>query len=151
MINILVMNKINLHKQAFPFSMSWRQKLKDLRLEKGLTQEKLADYLGMSYSNYGKIENGGVGLDIDKAIKLARLYNISMNELFSDEYPNLGKSASQPIVAEAKEKYRDRPIRLLLEVNPNHSDTDLPEFLANLQEMIAKYNTKAPNSPENDK
>ena len=57
-------------------------KLKELRLNVGLTQEELASKLGLSRVNYTRYENGKVNPDYETIIKLADFYDISLDELF---------------------------------------------------------------------
>lgn len=57
-------------------------KLKELRLNTGLTQEELASKLGLSRVNYTRYENGKVNPDYETIIKLADFYDISLDELF---------------------------------------------------------------------
>lgn len=57
-------------------------KLKELRLNMGLTQEELAAKLGLSRVNYTRYENGKVNPDYETIIKLADFYEVSLDELF---------------------------------------------------------------------
>ena len=57
-------------------------KLKELRLNMGLTQEELASKLGLSRVNYTRYENGKVNPDYETIIKLADFYDVSLDELF---------------------------------------------------------------------
>ncbi|MBQ3755124.1 MAG: helix-turn-helix transcriptional regulator [Clostridia bacterium] len=57
-------------------------KLKELRLNVGLTQEELAAKLGLSRVNYTRYENGKVRPDYETLVKLADFYDVSLDELF---------------------------------------------------------------------
>ncbi len=61
--------------------MNYYQRLKDIREDHDLTQRQVADVLGMEQSNYAKYENGKNMMGIDKYIKLAKFYNISLDYL----------------------------------------------------------------------
>ncbi len=61
--------------------MNLYQRLKDVREDADLTQKQVAEHLEMDQSNYAKYENGHNMMGIDKYIKLARLYNISLDYL----------------------------------------------------------------------
>ena len=61
-------------------------RLKKLRKEADLTQEKLAEKLNISVGNLGKIENGRAGLSIDLLIEMASFYKVSV------DYILLGKA-----------------------------------------------------------
>ena len=50
--------------------------IRDLRKEKGLTQQQLADYLGIDRSTYTYYESGHTKLKADVIVKLAHFYQI---------------------------------------------------------------------------
>ena len=50
-------------------------RLKDLREDHDLSQQKVADYLGMKQSQYSRYERGLRDVPTDVLIQLARLYN----------------------------------------------------------------------------
>ena len=52
-------------------------RLKDLREDHDLTQQKVADYLGMKQAQYSRYERGLRDLPTDILIRLAQLYNTS--------------------------------------------------------------------------
>ena len=57
------------------------EKLKELRVSAGLSQEKLAEKLMVSRQAVSKWENGEALPDMENMIALARLYNTSLDEL----------------------------------------------------------------------
>ena len=57
------------------------EKLKNLRIEHGLSQEKLAEQLMVSRQAVSKWEKGEALPDMENMIALAKLYNISLDEL----------------------------------------------------------------------
>ena len=57
-------------------------KIKALRKKKDLTQEKLADYLGVSFQAVSKWETGVASPDLAMIVPLARLLGCSTDELF---------------------------------------------------------------------
>ena len=61
--------------------MNYYQRLKDVREDNDKTQKEIAEYLKMDQSNYAKYENGKNMMGIDKYIKLAKYYNISIDYL----------------------------------------------------------------------
>ncbi len=67
------------------------QKIKSLRTEKGLSQEQIAQVIGVSRPTYTAIEAGKQKLDIEEAQKLAKLFGIGVDELLSGNVPNIGK------------------------------------------------------------
>ncbi|MBR7142583.1 MAG: helix-turn-helix transcriptional regulator [Clostridia bacterium] len=52
-------------------------RLKDLREDCDLTQQQVADYLGMKQSQYSRYERGLRDLPTDMLIRLAQLYKTS--------------------------------------------------------------------------
>lgn len=63
--------------------------LYQLRMNNGLSQQEVADMLQMSRVNYTNIENGKRNLTKDNALRLAKLFNVSVDTLFgqSDDLP----------------------------------------------------------------
>lgn len=56
-----------------------------LRKRKGLSQEELAEKLGISRQAVSKWERAESSPDVDNAIQLSRLYNVSLDELFGNK------------------------------------------------------------------
>ena len=57
-------------------------KIKKLRCEHGLTQEQLAELAGISFQAVSKWENNIALPDITLVPKLARIFSVSIDELF---------------------------------------------------------------------
>ncbi|MCI5650605.1 MAG: helix-turn-helix transcriptional regulator [Fusicatenibacter sp.] len=57
------------------------QRIEQLRLERGLTIRFVAAYLGCNRDVYARYEKGGRQIPVDLAIRLARLYDCSMDYL----------------------------------------------------------------------
>lgn len=64
--------------------MNMAEKLQLLRKNKGLSQEELADLIGVSRQAVGKWEAGKFYPDIDKLVQLGELYSISLDRLIKD-------------------------------------------------------------------
>lgn len=58
------------------------QRLKELRDEKGLTQEDLAEIVGVHQTYIGKIETGKANVSLLLMYKLTRALNITLYEFF---------------------------------------------------------------------
>lgn len=58
------------------------KKVRSLRLEKGWSQEELADKVGLHRTYIGSIERGEQNVSIDNIAKLAKTLSISIEELF---------------------------------------------------------------------
>lgn len=65
--------------------MQLGEKLYKLRESKNMSQEELAEKLGVSRQTISNWENDKVTLDVDKAQELCKLYDIDMNSLFDIE------------------------------------------------------------------
>ena len=70
--------------------------LKRLRKEGKLTQQQVAQVLGMHRSNYSKVENGERELSLEAIIKLADFFNMSVDRLVrrnpsTTNYPKLSQ------------------------------------------------------------
>lgn len=59
-----------------------RLKLKQLRVEHKLTQQQLGELLGYKNNSICQIENGKRNMSIEKVVELAKLFDISIDELF---------------------------------------------------------------------
>jgi len=58
------------------------RKVKNLRLEKGLSQEKLAEYVDMSREHISCIERGKHLVTIETLYKFAKYFDIDMKYFF---------------------------------------------------------------------
>jgi len=59
--------------------------IRNLRKERGLTQKKVADYLGIDRSTYAYYESGHTKLPVDLVVKLAHFYQIRYAALLGPE------------------------------------------------------------------
>ncbi len=57
------------------------KRLKELRKELNLSQEYVAETLGIKQQNYSRYENGDVTIPVDRLEKLALLYGTSIDYL----------------------------------------------------------------------
>lgn len=57
--------------------------VKHLRIEKNISQQNLADKIGVDRSTVSRIENGEIETTIDNAIKIANVLNVSLSDLVS--------------------------------------------------------------------
>ena len=59
--------------------MAKYNRIKDLREDCDKTQQELADYLGTSSQHYGKYDLGNAEIPFERAIMLAKYYNVSLD------------------------------------------------------------------------
>ncbi len=64
--------------------MIFNEKIRLLRKKNGLTQEKFAREIGVSRQSVYKWEDGQSYPEIDKIIKMKRLFSVSIDDLFDD-------------------------------------------------------------------
>ncbi|MBA4239810.1 MAG: hypothetical protein C0448_03735 [Sphingobacteriaceae bacterium] len=60
------------------------EKIRQLRVIRGLSQENVADEIHMSHGNYGKIERGEVDINSSKLIKLAKVLKVNVGDFFEE-------------------------------------------------------------------
>ena len=71
------------------------EKIKELRKEQDVTQEKLADYLNISYQAVSKWENGLALPDITLLPKLANFFGVTADELLGVTKPEQSQELTQ--------------------------------------------------------
>ena len=86
--------------------ISLADKLKELRKSKNVSQEKLAEYLGVSYQAVSKWENGVTSPDILLLPDIARYYGITVDELLQVEKIDADKYF-EDICINAERLFRD--------------------------------------------
>ena len=86
--------------------MEFHNKLYNLRKQKGLSQEELANRLNVSRQTISKWEVGDSTPDMEKLIAISDLFEISLDELVMDKVPaQMGETFSKSeTVSELKEK-----------------------------------------------
>lgn len=67
-------------------------KLKNLRLSKGLSVEKMGVKLGISRAFYWQIETGTRRLSYDMAVNISKVFNVKPDYLFYEDHINNKKN-----------------------------------------------------------
>lgn len=62
--------------------MSVNEKIRSIREAKGLTQEQVAEKLGICVNSYGDIERGDSDIKLSRLEKIAEVFEIRLSELF---------------------------------------------------------------------
>jgi transcriptional regulator with XRE-family HTH domain len=86
--------KINNHEERRGYIMKFREKINQIRKDKGLSQEELAEKLDVSRQAVAKWEAGLSYPDVDNLIALSSLFQISIDSMLKTEED--GCSAYQP-------------------------------------------------------
>lgn len=96
--------------------------LRELRKEKGITQEELASKLMVSNRSVSRWENGVNMPDFDLLLEISKLYEVGIDELLNGERKseNMDKTSEETMIKVAeytnldKEKYIKRMNRMLI-------------------------------------
>ncbi len=86
--------------------MSFADKLRLLRKERGLSQEEFAELIGVSRQAVGKWENDASYPEVETLIEISRKLNVSLDMLFSDETGFRPKDEERKIPMEFQGKIR---------------------------------------------
>lgn len=62
-----------------------RHRLIELRIKRGMTQQQVAEQAGLARSYYGFIENGIRNPTLGKALRIARVFGLSLEEVFPND------------------------------------------------------------------
>lgn len=76
------------------------ERIGNQRRKLGLTQQDIYDKMEISQNHYSRIENGHVGISIEKLIQLSNILNISIDYILTGKTPGNKKS-------DFEEKYND--------------------------------------------
>ena len=66
-------------------SLTTEEILRNLRRRAGLSQQQVAQALGIDRSAYTYLENGATELKLDRLLRLAKLYGVGVDELLPEE------------------------------------------------------------------
>ena len=83
--------------------MEFNEKIQELRKQKGLTQEELAESLFVSRTAVSKWESGAAVPEIDKIIAMSEIFGVSTDYLLKDE---LGNELPAPKEEISESKFR---------------------------------------------
>lgn len=84
--------------------MGFNNKLKELRKEKNISQEQLANELNISRQAISKWESGKAYPDIDNLILLRKIFGVSLDELIMEEEEKVEENNSKQELIESSEK-----------------------------------------------
>lgn len=119
--------------------MDFKDRLKELRLAKGLSQVALADALGVSKSIIGAYETGDRKPSYEAQEELADFFNVSIDYLRGKEDGSMYYLKPE-VAAKAQEIYEDSGARILLDAKRDLSSEDLDVVLNMIKALKAKEN-----------
>jgi transcriptional regulator with XRE-family HTH domain len=73
-------------------NMNIGEKVRQIRLVKGFSQENMADMLGVSTTAYGDIERNKTELTISRATEISKILSVSIVDLLDIERSNFNSS-----------------------------------------------------------
>lgn len=91
-------------------------KIRQLRLEKRLTQEQLSELCGISSSYIGIIERGDKKLSIETLVKIASILNSSIDYLLDDSLKEYRASTKKDVLEINVGKLTEDEIQLIIDV-----------------------------------
>lgn len=96
-------------------------RIKSLRTERGITQEALAEYIGISYQAISKWETGTTMPDISLLPKLAAFFGVRIDDLFEinreDELERINRILAHKKLTEESFSYAKRVLDSILKEN----------------------------------
>lgn len=100
-------------------------KLKDLRMQRNLTQSDIAKILGVSSRAIGLYENGERDIPTDFLVKLAKYFNCSTDYILGIEKPlEIAASTKNGIdLSDISQKDKEAILRII-EMAKNNTDND---------------------------
>lgn len=117
------------------------------RLEKGVSQEEVAQVLGIQQPAYCKLEQGKTSLTAENAFKLAEYYGKGVDELLRVEHPMLSmhdhsSNDYNVVLTQNQHGVTDEQFKRLCEMIESQASTTrgLVEQLARLLEVLTKAN-----------
>lgn len=75
-------------KQIESYKKLFGKRLKEIRVNKGMSQLDLASYLNVDKTSISRIENGRTNLTLITMVKLSKALDIRINELFDFQNTN---------------------------------------------------------------
>lgn len=106
--------------------MNYSEKLRNLRLQRGLTQMELADYLNTSQSSITSWETGRREPDFATLKKIAAFFNVPLSAIL----PTDDAVDDDYIGAVAESLHQNPKLRLLFDKSKFLSDVDLDAIIS---------------------
>ncbi len=77
--------------------MKINEKIRNIRLSKGYTQEYVAIKMNIDPVNYGRLERGQTKITIDKLEKLSEIFGVKITDFFDEDEKNNEKENTEII------------------------------------------------------
>ena len=119
--------------------MQLPEKLRELRVNSGYTQQQVADVLDCSRSTYTYYETGKSSPDLPTLVMLAKIFNVSIAELLEEE------KSSTMVRDSGRSLPRKKTVNHIYDLNPDElslisyyrvlSEKEKEEILAHVREL----------------
>lgn len=119
------------------YTMPFSDKLKQLRLERGLTQDELATLTGLKRSAIGMYESGNREPKFEILELLADFFNVDMNVLLGKDAVPQGYYINPETAALAQEIHDNPDLRILMDASRDLSPEDV-KFVAEMVQRMKK-------------
>lgn len=96
-LKYLILTKSNMEQQ-----LNLHQKIKQLRLNKNLTQLYIAEELGIDAASYSRLERGETRITINRIIKIAEIFDVGLETLIIREWKESPTKLLKTILNEVK-------------------------------------------------
>lgn len=73
------------HLELSPVKKQVADRIRKLRMDNGFSQENVAHDLGITHSSYSKIERGETDPNLSRLFELAKIFNVSITDFFTDD------------------------------------------------------------------
>lgn len=117
--------------------MPFNDKLRQLRIERGLTQEELANLTGLKRSAIGMYESGSREPKFEILEILADFFNVDMNVLLGKENVPAQYYINPETVALAQTIHDNPELRILMDASKDLSPEDV-KFVADLVQRMKR-------------
>ena len=121
------------------------EKLQKLRKDNNLSQEQLAEKIGVSRQAISKWERGEATPDSDNLICLAKIYNISLDELISSKENNNMNEESKKTKSSTKKSNKHKPDINELDDEPTDTNTKVKNSTKSSKNSRPKNSSKNNN------
>ncbi len=90
-------------------------KIKELRLSKGVSQQKVADFLNVSQQAYANYESGKRKPEYDLLLRLADFFDVSVDYI-------LGRTDTKKAPASKRDEREEEFVEMFKHLNPEQQD-----------------------------
>ena len=117
--------------------------IRQFRVLKGLSQENVADEIGMTHGNFGKIERGEIDVNATILQKISQVLNVPVSELF--EFKSKVLLLKEPNIKYGHVSKED--INSLLKAIQKLG-TEIEQLKKTTSKVYAKSSNKPPKAPK---